>query len=193
MVADFMAQPAQFLIRVIFLFSFASCQEQQTRIEIIDFDQIQEKNGIVYNNGTLFFGMALAKSNQGTTLFSQSYKNGKEDGVWKKFYDNGQLAEQRIFKNGKKSDSLIAFWPNGTKHLLYRFKDGEYEGTCSEWNQQGILIKEMNYQKGQETGSQKIFYDNGSIKANYKVINGRQYGLIGTKNCINVSDSIFNN
>jgi hypothetical protein len=40
---------------------------------------------------------------------------------------------------------------------------------------------------------QTWWYDNGKVKSNYRIIEGRRFGLLGTKNCINVSDSIFNN
>ena len=38
----------------------------------------------------------------------------------------------------------------------------------------------------------KYFYNNGKVRSNYLVINGKRYGLLGTKNCVNVKDSIFN-
>jgi len=75
--------------------------------------------------------------------------------------------------------------------LTYQFEDDEYEGTCREWNESGRLITEMNYHRGYESGSQKVWYDNGKIKSNYVMESGRRYGLLGTKNCVNVSDSIF--
>jgi antitoxin component YwqK of YwqJK toxin-antitoxin module len=49
----------------------------------------------------------------------------------------------------------------------------------------------MNYVMGHESGAQQQFYTDGKIKANYTIIDGRRYGLLGTKNCVNVSDSIF--
>ena len=49
----------------------------------------------------------------------------------------------------------------------------------------------MNYVKGHEEGSQKMYYDNGKIRSNYTIIAGRRYGLLGTKNCVNVADSVF--
>jgi antitoxin component YwqK of YwqJK toxin-antitoxin module len=55
----------------------------------------------------------------------------------------------------------------------------------------GKLIHLANYKNGQEEGTQKLWYDNGKIRANYVIKNGKRYGLLGTKNCINVSDSIF--
>jgi antitoxin component YwqK of YwqJK toxin-antitoxin module len=48
-----------------------------------------------------------------------------------------------------------------------------------------------HFKDGQEEGSQKLWYDNGKIRANYVIIKGKRYGLLGTKNCKNVSDSIF--
>ena len=74
---------------------------------------------------------------------------------------------------------------------VYVFVNDEYEGTCREWSSDGLLVKEMNYLKGHEEGSQRWWYDNGKIKANYIIKQGRRYGLLGTKNCMNVSDSIF--
>ena len=77
--------------------------------------------------------------------------------------------------------------------MQYQFESDEYQGTCKEWNEKGLLVKQMNYHQGHELGSQKWWYDNGKIKANYIIQNGRRFGLLGTKNCINVTDSIFKN
>ena len=72
----------------------------------------------------------------------------------------------------------------------FLFKDDEYEGECSEWNEKGILIRRMHYARGHESGAQQQWYDDGSIRSNYVIIKGRRFGLLGTKNCVNVSDSL---
>ncbi len=127
------------------------------------------------------------------TLETAAFLNGQEHGTWKKFYPNGKLQEKRAFTKGLKTGEYVAFWENGGKKLQYFFAAGEYEGTCHEWNKTGLLVQEMNYVQGHESGSQKLFWDNGKIKSNYFILNGRRYGLLGTKNCVNVSDSIFTN
>lgn len=108
----------------------------------------------------------------------------------KQIYPSGKIRELRYFENGKKVGDYKTWWENGKLQSHYVFKDDEYEGTCREWNENGILIREMNYHKGHETGSQKQWYDDGKVRSNYVIINGRRYGLLGTKNCINVSDSL---
>ena len=51
------------------------------------------------------------------------------------------------------------------------------------------IIKSFNYVNGYENGSQKLWFNNGEVKSNYVIKNNRRYGLLGTKNCVNVSDS----
>ena len=149
-------------------------------------------NGVMYESGQLFTGTVYTL-HPGTkdTAELANYFQGKENGEWKKFYAPGALKEKREFTNGKKTGEYIAYWENGNKKLDYLFDDDEYEGTCREWNADGMLIREMNYKKGHEEGEQKMFYDNGSTRSNYIIVKGRRYGLLGTKNCINVSDSVF--
>lgn len=127
------------------------------------------------------------------TLFTNSFLLGREHGIWQKFYPAHQLKERRQFDNGAKTGELIAWWPNGSKQLQYFFVAGEYEGSCQEWDSTGVLVKAMHYKAGQEEGLQQMFYSNGKVRSNYVVNNGRRYGLLGTKNCINVKDSVFKN
>jgi Uncharacterized protein conserved in bacteria len=80
---------------------------------------------------------------------------------------------------------------NGNIKISGSFLKGENNGEYKEWNRDGGLVKEMHYKLGYEEGSQKQFYDNGKIRSNYVVSHGKRYGLLGTKNCVNVTDSIF--
>jgi hypothetical protein len=149
-------------------------------------------NGSMYFNRQPFSGLlfTLFAGTKDTAEIS-AWSQGKEHGEWKKFYKAGRSQSNRTFENGKKTGVLITWWPDGTKQMHYLFHNDEYDGTCREWNEQGKLVKEMNYKMGHEEGSQRSWYDNGSTRANYVIKNGRRFGLLGTKNCMNVSDSIF--
>jgi antitoxin component YwqK of YwqJK toxin-antitoxin module len=140
-------------------------------------------------NGTLFTLFPNSKD----TAAIEYYLDGKEHGEWRKYYSSNKIKERRFFTNGQKTGEYIAWWENGNKQLQYLFVADEYEGTCKEWSETGFLNKIMKYKKGHEEGQQQCWYDNGKIKANYIIKDGRRYGLLGTKNCINVSDSIFKN
>jgi antitoxin component YwqK of YwqJK toxin-antitoxin module len=181
---------------IIFLF-FSQCQHIEKQrlvknyVNIYGVD-IKMYQGITYIRDTAFSGVlyGLFPATKDTMLI-KNYVKGKEEGEWKEFYENKTLKEIRYFVGGKKEGQYLAWWQNGNKKLDYSFQNNEYQGICKEWNSQGLLIKEANYAAGHELGTQKTWYDNGKIKANYVIINGRRYGLLGTKNCKNVSDSIF--
>jgi antitoxin component YwqK of YwqJK toxin-antitoxin module len=187
------------LILIIVGVGFFGCQktpENPTLVSTLllnkDEQQITTDNGLLIVNNKPFTGTLFSfipATNDTSELMS--YAEGREHGVWKKFYSRSRMKEKRFFEHGQKTREYIAWWENGRKQLHYFFIAGEYEGTCSEWNIEGRLIKAMNYKKGHEEGHQQWWYDNGKIKANYVVKDGRRYGLLGTKNCINVSDSVF--
>jgi antitoxin component YwqK of YwqJK toxin-antitoxin module len=148
--------------------------------------------GVYQFNGKPFSGTiySLAENKTDTTAIG-SFVHGLEDGEWKKYYPNNQLMDKRYYTNGKKTGLFEGWWSNGKKRLEYHFENGEYQGNCKDWSENGLLVSNMNYEKGYEDGLQQQFYETGKVKANYVMTDGRRYGLLGTKNCVNVSDSIF--
>ncbi|MDA9555611.1 toxin-antitoxin system YwqK family antitoxin [Pelobium sp.] len=192
-----MAQQVQFLSKLFIIMTLLSaCSNSGSTPHAIalnrDSTQVITKGGITYCNGAPFTGkLYQLNPNHKDTISMQEYKNGKEDGCWKQFDEHQKLTEIRYFKDGLKDGTYQSWWENGKPKAQYSFKNGEYDGVFKEWQPNGKLSKEMHYQNGYEVGSQKVWYDNGKIRSNYQMINGRRYGLLGTKNCVNVSDSLF--
>ncbi len=149
-------------------------------------------NDMVFYKTEKFNGVLFDLNvNNRDTLFLEEIKNGLLDGVSKKWFTNNQLMEYREYKLGRKNGQQIAFWENGKKRFEFIANNDAYEGELKEWASTGNLFHLAHYVNGQEEGSQKMWYENGKIRANYVIINGKRYGLLGTKNCKNVSDSIF--
>lgn len=152
---------------------------------------LENRNGIVYQGQMPFSGRVFELDDRQDTVAVYGFLNGKEHGPWKRFHANGKLEELRSFQEGVKTGTLARWWPNGQLQFQCTFQRGEYEGPLKEWNESGQLVQEMHYRDGHEEGSQKMFYDNGKVRSNYVVKDGRRLGLLGTKNCINVPDSVF--
>lgn len=150
------------------------------------------------NKDTLLFnqhkysGYIYELNDKQDTILCNGYLNGLLEGNCRKFYSNKQLTESRQYALGKKNGIQISYWPNGNKRFEFTAINDLYEGELKEWNENGQLVHFANYKSGQEEGVQKLWYDNGKIRANYIIKEGKRYGLLGTKNCVNVSDSIFN-
>lgn len=178
------------------VFLFAACHSKTTEPKENWYNeadiQLQNIGGVYKVNETPFSGIVYKLAeNKKDTVAVASFVNGLEDGEWRSYYSNSQMKEKRYFSKGKKVGVYEGWWANGKQRLLYHFKDGEYEGNCKDWTDKGLLISSMNYKSGHEDGLQQQFYETGKVKANYIMIDGRRYGLLGTKNCVNVSDSIF--
>jgi antitoxin component YwqK of YwqJK toxin-antitoxin module len=174
--------------------SFISCQNQaEKELSIpISSKDISVINEIVFYKNKRFNGRLFEvniKNND--TILTQRFRDGRLDGISKKWYPNLQLMEYREYSLGRKNGKQIAFWENGKKRFEFFAKDDAYEGELREWSVNGKLFHVANYTNGQENGKQIMWYENGKIRANYVIINGKRYGLLGTKNCKNVSDSIF--
>jgi antitoxin component YwqK of YwqJK toxin-antitoxin module len=145
---------------------------------------------------TLFFqdkkfsGTIFDTYSNGDTAMTGHFLNGLEQGVFKKWYANKQLAESRSFEAGKKMGKHIGFWEDGKPKFEFYFTKGEHDGIANEWYSNGQAYKAFHYTMGYENGSQKIWWENGVIRANYVVKQGRRYGLIGLKLCMTPQDSL---
>jgi len=153
--------------------------------------RLSVKNDVVFLNAAPYTGFLYELSPSKDTLLLEGYFNGKLSGVCKKWYLNKQLREERNYLSGQKHGRQVAYWENGNKRFEFTAKNGEYEGELKEYSTNGHLFHLGTYASGQEEGPQKMWYDNGKIRANYVILKGKRYGLLGTKNCKNVSDSIF--
>ncbi|WP_211252699.1 toxin-antitoxin system YwqK family antitoxin [Crocinitomix catalasitica] len=152
------------------------------------------KEGLLYWDNKKYSGFVYElNAETGDTLLLESYYKGLKDGLSKKWYTGNELMELRHYADGQKNGEQIAYWVNGNTRFEYTAKDDAYEGELKEWNEDGFLFHIAHYVNGQEEGEQKLWYDNGKVRANYVIIDGKRYGLLGTKNCVNVSDSIFFN
>jgi hypothetical protein len=153
--------------------------------------------GFALHQDTLFYndikysGFVYTLYNAKDTMQIAGFLNGVEEGVQKKWYLNKQIASERFYRAGKKIGKHLGYWENGQPQFEFYFENGEYHGITKEWYQNGQAYRSFHYEHGYEQGSQKMWWENGIIRANYVVKNGRRYGLIGLKLCMNPNDSVL--
>jgi len=146
---------------------------------------ITTKGGISSIGSVPITGIVYSLNNN-DVLFIDRYLNGKKDGICRQWYPNKQLKEVRYFESGKYESEHKGWWEDGKQKFIYHYKNDEFDGNVEEWQSDGLLFRDFNFKNGYEDGMQRMWYANGKIKANYFATNGRQYGLTGTKHCVNV-------
>ena len=67
-----------------------------------------------------FTGNITGKTEQGTI------KNGKKEGLWVRYYDNGQLQSKGTYKDGMFDDPWVVYHKNGQLWSKGTWKDGKF-------------------------------------------------------------------
>lgn len=183
------------VLPLLFCFVLLACQspEKTTRAKkYFNAEQanIRTQRGITYLGKEPLSGTVFSLDAAGDTILLVPYLNGKENGIAKAWYRKKQLKEIRYFVNGKKEGRHYGWHENGKPRFEYFFRNDEFNGSFKEWLPDGTLLLNLNFENGHENGLQQTWFADGKIKSNYIIKNGRRYGLLGTKNCVNVSDDI---
>ena len=194
MAINTLARLGRLLSSALLFLGLLNCENKKsilTWVANADTLRLVNKGPLKYYNKHPYTGTVFKlDSLSGDSLFTENYLLGSKHGIFKRFYPNNQLFEERSYRKGKKEGLHLGYWENGNLAFEYHLENDEYHGSLKAWNPSGQIIKFLNYERGQEAGRQQLWYDDGAVRTNYIIKDNRRYGLLGTKNCTNVSDSI---
>jgi len=105
-------------------------------------DDLVKREGIHYKK---FSDVPLTGK---TTGYMQgSFKNGKKDGPWVRYWLNGQLAFKTNWKDGKKVAS-VSYHDNGQLWEKPSYQDGKLDGLWVSYHDNGQLLFKGIYKDG---------------------------------------------
>jgi antitoxin component YwqK of YwqJK toxin-antitoxin module len=128
------------------------------------------------------------------------FKNGKRDGEWKEYYENGNLKWLKHFNNDKEDGEWREFYESGKLKKKINFKDGKVHGECISYYESGeietssfykdgfrfhiysyytngTISRFENYNKDHlEDGEWRVNYENGDAKEISNFKNGKRNG-----------------
>jgi hypothetical protein len=112
-------------------------------------------------------------------FFKKSKNIENYNGLNETYYNNGkgELKEKFTKKNGKKEGLYKTYYENGQLQSKYNFKNGKLDKLCKYWNDKGQLISEKNYKEGEKDGPHKSWFENGQLHIEVNYVNGNQEGL----------------
>lgn len=146
------------------------------------------KNGLLFFKDKLFSGVVNEYYTSSKIKSSSQYYQGKREGFYNGWHQNGTKWFERNYTNGFKTKTHLGWFDNGSLMFRYQFNNqGDYNGEIVEWYANKQKFKEFHFVDGVEDGSQKMWQPNGKIKANYVTKNGERFGVIGLKKCYTVN------
>ena len=157
--------------------------------EPINIDKLTDVDGIYYDTDTgerysgQVFGLDMGKD-EGTL------KNGRKDGLWVIYNQNGKKKYERTYKDGKLDGLWTNWYDNGQKRSETTFKNGKEEGLVTWWYENGQKWSETTYKNGKKISSKQwnedgsvegipyiTYYDNGQLSEKGILKNDKLDGL----------------
>lgn len=97
--------------------------------------------------------------------------NGEKEGLWREYYQNGNLRAEYHYQNGKKNGYGRQYWDGGVLLQEAIYENDLETGLVTWYNEQGQIIGEGEMQLGKREGPWKICdakKGDYCIKAHYK-------------------------
>jgi antitoxin component YwqK of YwqJK toxin-antitoxin module len=136
--------------RIVLLFAallVAGCGEKSTgdpKIDqaLIERDSLEERDGLYYqtNESEPYSGWGKEMYDSGQVKALRPYKDGKLDGLFTGWHENGQKGFEIILKDGKYEGLFTRWHGNDQKWFEVTHKDGE-EVSAKYWNSQGEEVE----------------------------------------------------
>lgn len=79
------------------------------------------------------------------------------------YHENGQIKTEGSFSNGKRDGEWKSFYEDGTPWSLNTYKEGILDGAYMAWHENGQVRIEGQYINGVETGIWKYFTADGIL------------------------------
>ena len=135
--------------------------------ESVDFKDLVKRDGLYFKKRTdIPFTGKTTGDEQG------SFKNGKKDGSWISYYDNGQLLTKRPYKNGKKDGPWVGYHKDAKLRIKGTLNDGKKDGPWVWFYDNGQLRSKGIYKNGKKDGPWVSYHDNGQLEAKGTYKNG---------------------
>lgn len=138
-------------------------------------EQLKNINGKLCNeDGKPFSGRTKSASEEYTDIYS--YKDGELDGLNVVYYKNN-IKEIGHWKDGKQNGLFQMYTEDGVLIDSGIFKNGERDGLTEQfYNDTGKLRVSANYKNGVLEGEFKAYYLNGNLQGEVNYINGEMNG-----------------
>ncbi|MDB4598118.1 hypothetical protein OAI40_02765 [Candidatus Pseudothioglobus singularis] len=106
----------------------------------------------------------------GQKLSEGLWMNGKKEGVWTEWYENGQIKSQESYKENVWHGKHNYWYESGQKLKESIDINGLYEGLWVTWHENGQKWEQGNYRKEKKEGLWTKWDENGQITSqeNYK-------------------------
>lgn len=121
---------------------------------------------IIYTIGKRFKDFVKVKVISKTKEFFRGYKEYRyrpagdfdgKDGILRKYYDNGVLQSEFVYKDGKLNGLCRTYYENGSIKSRENYKDDKLDGLSKVYYENGKIMADIFYREGKKIW--ETYYD----------------------------------
>ena len=165
----------EIIIVLLFVVLSISMVNAQQKVHVSD---IEERNiggqMVLYADNQKYEGIVY--ENYVKPKLKYTVKEGRMNGPYELFYENGRLKRKTTFKDDKYHGPYEEFYENGQLAIKTFFKSGKYHGSLQMYYKNGQLEAEGNHIEGSYDGRQRKYYENGKLKSSISYVFGAKEG-----------------
>lgn len=105
-----------------------------------------------------------------------AYKDGRKDGTFKWYDDEGRVKEEKSYKGGKLDGAHKTYYPTGAVEREVNYRDGKQDGKELSYDFDGTLRRDHTYKDGKQVGKQFTF-----LEGTYELYETAYYNEYGQK------------
>jgi antitoxin component YwqK of YwqJK toxin-antitoxin module len=124
--------------------------------------------------GNIPDGVYKAYFDSGELRRTFSFKNGALNGMCMALFRSGQTERKGTFKNGKEEGRSELYYPNGTRRGVSIYKNGLKNGTTTLYYPSGKIKAKLFFKDSNPDGKQVMYYENGKVESEVIYVDGKK-------------------
>lgn len=165
---------------LVFLISFfLSCSSTEIRETKYENGQIKEKFFVTKTKDGSFVNEGVYEKwyQNGQLALKGEYSGGKKINKWVQWYESGKIENEAFFENDSLNGAFKQWYENGQKKAEGVVKMGKKTGQWDQWFEDGKMASRQSYlDNGKLNGNQFFWHENGKKSYEVSYLNGMRDG-----------------
>ncbi|MGL4411016.1 MAG: toxin-antitoxin system YwqK family antitoxin [Bacteroidales bacterium] len=128
--------------------------------------------------GSVF--VSTAQNRRVTLIDGLYYTDGTQSSLYsgelREFFPDSTLRLEMSIKDGKPQGSYVVYHENGKPHEVRAYRNGLFHGIWRTYNEAGMLVAEAEYRDNLKHGTWRVWDDNGVMRYETHYTKGKKSG-----------------
>ena len=155
----------KFILINIFIFFSINTQCQRVNYNMLtETSNAHSISETYYYNSSIYSGICYDVFENGNTKLQGNILDGKRNGIWKSFFEDGNIKNITQYDLGREDSCWLYLFPNGNLQKEINFANGKRFGICKNYFKNNQLKKCGYYLNNFKHGNWEWYNLNGNIR-----------------------------